>query len=65
MSFPVLCVFTPTQLSFRLEALPKALQTNNHYISFDAEFYADSEFLVKIFDSNILVLKKLPHGFFD
>ena len=53
MSFPVRCVFTPTQLSFQLKISPKALQTNNHNISFDAEYICKNNNICKscIFDS--------------
>ena len=48
VSFPAVYFLTPTQLVFLLKTLSKAIQTYTHYISFDAEFYFDSEFSVKI-----------------
>ena len=48
MSFNVVCIFTPTQLVFDWKRRRKLYKTQGHHISFDAEFYADFKFLVKI-----------------
>ena len=68
ISFPAVYFLTPTQLVFLLKTLPKAVQTYTHNISFDAEFYSDSEFLFKILIpptnlEKIILLKICVGGF--